>query len=192
MRIVANEFMSLDGVLQAPGGPEEDTSGGFKHGGWSMKYFDREVMGPFIVESMGNADAFFFGRRTWEVSASHWPEQSDPLADMLNPAPKYVTSNTLTEADMKWNTTLLAGDAIEAFAKLRTEGDGVLLTYGSLSLVRGLLSAGLVDELNVMIEPIMLGGGKRLFPEDGVARPMKLVSSKTGSTGVQLCTYEPA
>ena len=194
MRVVVNEFMSLDGVVQAPGGPDEDTDNGFAHGGWSGPYFDPEVMGPAISDGMSSAGALLFGRRTWSAMAAAWPGRAgDPYADQMNAIKKYVVSRTLTEDDLRWNTTLLPGDtAVDDIAALRREDGGDLIVWGSSSLVRTLLSEGLVDELNLMIEPIVLGGGKRIFPEDGVARPLKLVASVTTGTGVQLCTYRPA
>jgi dihydrofolate reductase len=195
MRVVVNEFMSLDGVVQAPGGPEEDTDGGFAHGGWSMQYFDPEVMGAAIADGMSTAEALLFGRRTWQAMAGAWPERAgDPYADQMNAIKKYVVSRTLTADDLSWNnTTLLPGDqAVADIAALRGQNGGDLLVWGSASLVRTLLAEGLVDELNLMIEPIVLGGGKRIFPEDGVARPMELVGCNTAGTGVQICTYRPA
>jgi len=194
MRVVVNEFMSLDGVVQAPGGAEEDTEGGFAHGGWSMPYFDPEVMGPLIGEGMSRAEALLFGRRTWQGMAAAWPERAgDPYADQMNAIEKYVASRTLTKGDMTWNTTLLsADDAVADIAALRARDGGDLVVWGSVSLVRSLLAAGQVDELTLMIEPILLGGGKRIFPDDGQARPMQLVTSVTTGTGVQVCTYRPA
>jgi len=193
MRVVVNEFMSLDGVVQAPGGPEEDTDGGFAHGGWSMPYFDPEVMGPLIGDGMNRAEALLFGRRTWQGMAA-WPERAgDPYADQMNAIEKYVASKTLTQGDMTWNTTLLsADDAVADIAALRGRDGGDLVVWGSASLVTSLLAAGQVDELTLMIEPILLGGGKRIFPDDGLARPMQLVTSVTTGTGVQVCTYRPA
>jgi dihydrofolate reductase len=194
MRVVVYEFMSLDGVVQAPGGAEEDTSGGFAHGGWSMPYFDPEVMGSAIGEGMNTVEALLYGRRTWQVMAAAWPERAgDPFADQMNALKKYVASRTLKQEDLTWNTTLLSpGNAIADIAALRGKDGGDLSIWGSASLVRTLLADGLVDELNLMIEPILLGGGKRIFPEDGAARPMQLVKSITAGTGVQVCTYHPA
>jgi dihydrofolate reductase len=195
MRVVVNEFMSLDGVVQAPGGAEEDLDGGFAHGGWSMPYFDPEVMGEAVAAGMNAAEALLFGRRTWQGMAAAWPERAgDPYADQMNAIKKYVVSRTLTTDDLSWNnTTLLPGDrAIADIAALHTQEGGDLLIWGSVSLVKTLLTEGLVDQLNLMIEPILLGGGKRIFPEDGVARPLQLVSSVTAATGVQVCTYRPA
>jgi dihydrofolate reductase len=194
MRVVVNEFISLDGVSQAPGGPEEDTDGGFAHGGWSIPYFDPEVMGAVVNDGMESAGALVFGRRTWQGMAAAWPDRAgDPYADKMNAIEKYVASRSLQPSDMTWNSTLLAPDnAIADIASLRAMDGGDLVTWGSISLVRALLAEGLVDELNLMIEPIVLGGGKRIFPEDGTARPLQLVRSVTTGTGVQVATYRPA
>lgn len=194
MRVVVNEFMSLDGVVQAPGSAEEDTDGGFANGGWSMPYFDPEVMGAAIGEGMNTAEVLLFGRRTWQGMAAAWPGRAgDPYADQMNAIKKYVASRTLTQDDMTWNTTLLSSShTVGDIAALRAEDGGDMVMWGSASLVTTLLSEGLVDELNLMIEPILLGGGKRIFPEDGTARPMKLVKCVTAGTGVQVCTFHPA
>ena len=194
MRVVVFEFMSLDGVVQAPGGADEDTDGGFAHGGWSNPYFDVEVMGAAIGEGMSTVEALLYGRRTWQVMAAAWPQRAgDPFADQMNALNKYVASRTLTQDDMTWNTTLLSPkNAVADIATLRAKDGGDLMIWGSASLVRTLLSAGLVDELVLLIEPILLGGGKRIFPDDGTARPLQLVKSVTAGTGVQVCTYQPA
>ena len=194
MRVVINEFMSLDGVVQAPGGPEEDTDGGFDHGGWSIPYFDPEVMGPVIGGGMDTAEALLFGRRTWQGMAAAWPDRAgDPYADQMNAIKKYVASRTLTHDDLTWNTVLLSpANAIAEIAALRDRDGGDLVVWGSASLATALVAEGLVDELNLMIEPILLGGGKRIFPDDGTARPMRLVNCATTGTGVQVCTYHPA
>jgi dihydrofolate reductase len=195
MRVVVNEFMSLDGVVQAPGGADEDLDGGFTHGGWSVPYFDPEVMGPAIGEGMSTAEALLFGRRTWQGMAAAWPERAgDPYADQMNAIKKYVASRTLSQDDLTWNNTALLSreDAVGDIAALRDRDGGDLLIWGSANLVRTVLSEGLVDELILMIEPVVLGGGKRIFPEDGVARPMQLVNCATAATGVQICTYHPA
>ena len=176
MRVVVSEFMSLDGVVQAPGGPDEDTSGGFRHGGWSMPYFDPEVMGAVVDEYAERTDALLQGRRTYQVSAAAWPERSgDPFADWINRVQKYVVSDTLTEADLTWEpTTIIRGaDLVDEVSALRDQPGGDIYVYGSLSLVRALLAAGLVDELVLMIEPITLGGGKTMFPTDGEARQVR-------------------
>jgi dihydrofolate reductase len=195
MHIILSDFMSLDGVVQAPGGPEEDTDGGFAHGGWSGPYFDIEAMGSAIGELMAGTEALLFGRRTWQVMAAAWPGRAgDPFSDRMNEITKYVASRTLTEDDLTWSgsTLLPADDAIGAVRELRArEGKG-LQVMGSASLAAQLVEHDLVDEYRLMIEPIMLGGGKRIFPEDGRARPLELVSTTTADTGVLICTYRPA
>jgi dihydrofolate reductase len=195
MRIVISEFMSLDGVIQAPGGPDEDRDGGFAHGGWSMDFFDPETMGPAIGEAMESTEALLFGRRTWRVMADAWPGRAgDPFADQMNAIEKHVVSSTLTEADLDWNGThLIPGDgALDAIAKLKQRDGGDLQVMGSASLARALVGADLVDEYRLMVEPVVLGGGKRLFPDDGTARPLELVSTVTSKTGVHVNVYRPA
>jgi dihydrofolate reductase len=159
-----------------------------------MPYFEPDVMGAAISEGMDTAEALLFGRRTWQAMAAAWPERAgDPYADQMNAIKKYVASRSLTQGDMTWNSTLLSpSNAIGDIAALRAQDGGDMVIWGSSSLVTALLAEGLVDELNLMIEPILLGGGKRIFPEDGTARPMKLVKCVTASTGVQICTYHPA
>lgn len=194
MRIVINEFISLDGVVQAPGGAEEDTDGGFRHGGWSMPYFDPEVMGAAFDAGTAKTDAIMQGRRTFQVMAGAWPERAgDPFADWINGAQKYVVSDTLTDADLTWKpTTIIRGaDLLSTVASLREQPGGDIYIYGSLSVARALLTAGQVDELVLMIEPITLGGGKTLFPTDGEARKYELTSAATAATGVQVCRYRP-
>ena len=194
MRLVVSEFVSLDGVAQAPGGEQEDTDGGFAHGGWSVPFFDPGVMGAFVSESLAFTDALIFGRRTWQVMAAAWPGRTgDPFAAQMNAIDKYVASRTLSEADLTWNNSHLlpAGDALGAIGELRAGSGRDLQVMGSLSLVRDLISHGLVDEFRLMVEPVTLGGGKRVFPDDGEVRPLKLVSTQTAQTGVQICTYRP-
>jgi dihydrofolate reductase len=152
-------------------------------------------MGAAVVDGMSTVEALLFGRRTWQGMAAAWPERAgDPYADQMNAIKKYVVSRTLTENDLSWNnTTLLPGErAVAEIAALRGQDGGDLLIWGSASLAMTLLADGLVDELNLMIEPIVLGGGKRIFPQDGIARPMRLVKCVTAGTGVQICTYRPA
>jgi dihydrofolate reductase len=198
MRIIVSEFISLDGVVQAPGGKDEDTDGGFQHGGWSAPFFDPESMGAVIGEVMERTEALLFGRRTWDVMAAAWPERAgDPYADQMNAVPKYVVSRTLSadEASSRWNNTTLldGGDGIEAIRSLRASGgDGGLQVWGSASLARQLVENDLVDEYQLMLEPIMLGGGKTIYPSDGRARPLELVSVKQAPTGVLICAYRPA
>ena len=195
MRIVISAFISLDGVIQAPGNPDEDTDGGFEHGGWSMPFFDPETMPPMLDEAMSTSEALLFGRRTWRVMADAWPGRAgDAFADQMNAIPKYVVSRTLTDSDIDWsNTTLIGGDdALDQVATLRATAGGDLGVMGSSSLAQQLVTAGLFDELRLMIEPVILGGGKRLFPDDGTARTLELIKSSTSSTGVQLCVLRPA
>jgi dihydrofolate reductase len=194
MRIVISDFMSLDGVVQAPGGKDEDTDGGFAHGGWSMPYFDPETMGPVVGEGLAATEALLFGRRTWQVMAAAWPERAgDEFADRMNAISKYVASRTLGTDDLTWtNTTLLpAADAIGAIRELREQPGGNLQVMGSALLSSQLVANDLVDEYLLMLEPITLGGGKRLFPDDGAARPLELVSVTQANTGVLICTYRP-
>ncbi|MFG3056149.1 dihydrofolate reductase family protein [Kitasatospora sp. NPDC048239] len=195
MRIVISEFISLDGVVQAPGGPQEDVDGGFAHGGWSHPFFDPEVMGAAIGEAAGRAEALLFGRRTWQTMAAAWPERAgDPFADQMNAFRKYVVTGTLGDDDMTWNNTVrIPGeDALARIRELRATEGGDLSVMGSPTLVRTLLSEGLFDELRLMIMPVILGGGKRIFPEDGVLRTLELVSTVTAKTGVHVTTYRPA
>lgn len=194
MRLVLSQFISLDGVIQAPGGRKEDTDGGFQHGGWSMRYFDADAMGSAIGEAMTKTEAYVFGRRTWQVSAAAWPQQAgqDPFADALNSLPKYVASRTLSQEDLApWNNShlLASDDALGAIAELKAREGGDIQCYGSANLAAQLIENDLVDEYSLMIEPVILGGGKRLFPNDGVLRALKLVSSTTAATGVQICRY---
>ncbi len=193
MRIVINEFISLDGVVQAPGGREEDTDGGFQHGGWSMPFFDPEVMGSSFGEMVQSTDALLYGRRTWRVMADAWPGRAgDPFADWINGVQKYVVSNTLTDADLDWQpTTIIPGaGVVEAVADLRSRPGGSVSVLGSAQLVRTLLEHDLVDELALMIEPIVLGGGKTIYPTDGLARTFELTSTQTAGTGVHVTRYQ--
>lgn len=195
MRIVISEFISLDGVVQAPGGPEEDTDGGFAHGGWTHPFFDPEVVGGAFADAVTKAEGLLFGRRTWQNMAAAWPERAgDPFADRLNALPKYVVSRTLAESELGWNnTTLIHGDeAVAAVRKLRETDGGDLVVMGSPSLVRTLLSEDLVDELRLMIMPVLLGGGKSIFPTDGGSHTLRLTSAVTSEAGVQVCTYNRA
>ena len=184
MRVVISEFMSLDGVVQAPGGATEDTSGGFQHGGWSMKFFDPDVMGAVVEGFAEQNQVLLQGRRTYQVSAEAWPGRSGGFADWINAAQKYVVSDTLSDDDVAvWPpTTIIRGaDLVKEVAALRAQRGGDIYVYGSR----------LVDELVVMIEPITLGGGKTLFPIDGMAREYELTSVETAKTGVLVCRYHP-
>jgi dihydrofolate reductase len=195
MRIVINEFISLDGVIQAPGGAEEDTDGGFVHEGWSMPFFDPDTMGPAMNRGVESTDALLFGRRTWQTMAAAWPERAgDPFADHMNSVHKYVASRTLTQEDLTWeNSTLLpVDDAIGALRELRNRDGGDIQVMGSSDLARQLIANDLVDEYLLMIEPVLLGGGKRLFPDDATMRQLDLIDHTTSATGVHICTYRPA
>jgi dihydrofolate reductase len=159
-----------------------------------MPYFDPDVMGPIIGEIAERSEALLQGRRTYEVSASAWPERGgDPFADWVNSAQKYVVSDTLSEADLTWSPTKIirGADLGQKVTELRGEPGGDVYIYGSLTLVRTLLAAQFVDELVLMIEPITLGGGKTLFPNDGEVRRFALDSTETSTTGVQVCRYRP-
>ena len=195
MRIILSDFISLDGVVQAPGARNEDTDGGFAHGGWSMRFFDPETMGSAIDEVMQTTGALLFGRRTWQTMAAAWPRRAgDPFADRMNEIRKYVASRTLRQEDLDWtNSTLLpADDVIGAVRQLREEPGDDIQVMGSSNLASQLINNDLVDEYRLMIEPILLGSGKRLFPDDGRARRLELVSTVTAMTGVHICTYRPA
>jgi dihydrofolate reductase len=192
MRIVLSDFISLDGVVQAPGGKQEDTDGGFQHGGWSMKFFDVDKMGSFIDDAMKQTDALLFGRRTWQVMAAAWPNRAgDQFADHMNDITKYVASRTLSDNDLTWNNSHLlpADDAIGGVRKLKEQEGSDIQVMGSSSLASQLIENELVDEINLMIEPVILGGGKRMFPEDGALREFELVSSTPSNTGVQISKY---
>jgi dihydrofolate reductase len=192
--VIVSEFVTLDGVVQAPAYPDEDTSGGFAHGGWHTGYLDDAAM-RWVVESVSSAGGFLLGRRTYESFAEHWPKAGDEeqaLAQPLNTKPKYVASRKLTEP-LEWqNSSLLSGDAADAVRGLKGEDGGDLLVLGSTQLVRSLVQAGLVDQFRLMIDPVLVGGGKRMFGDDGALRPLRLVDSQVTSTGAVLATYAPA
>jgi dihydrofolate reductase len=180
--------------VQAPGAPDEDPSGGFAHGGWHLGYFD-DLAQKRVVETLTGAGGFLFGRRTYEGFAAHWPnasEEEQVLAQPLNTKPKYVASRTLTEPLGWQNARLLRGDVAEGVAALKQEGGGDLLVIGSTVLVQTLLEHDLVDELRLMVDPLVVGGGKRIFRDDGVLRPLRLVDSTVTTTGAILATYAPA
>jgi dihydrofolate reductase len=194
MRIVVIEFISLDGVVQAPGGADEDTDGGFAHGGWSHPFFD-DVVGGAFDGALSGAAALLFGRRTWQTMAAAWPERAgDPFADRMNSIPKYVVTATLADDELSWeNTTRIpGGEALGRIRELREQEGGDLVVMGSPTLVRTLMHEGLVDELRLNIEPVLLGGGKTIFPGDGELRTLELVSTATSGTGVHVCVYRPA
>jgi dihydrofolate reductase len=192
-KVIVIEWMSLDGVVQAPGAPDEDTTGGFEHGGWHLRYFD-PMSQESVVENLNEAGGFLLGRRTYENFAGYWPNASEDeqvVAQPLNTKPKHVASTTLTEP-LEWqNSTLLQGDVARAVAALKREDGADLHVIGSTVLVQTLIEHDLVDEYRLMIDPLVVGGGKRIFPDDGALRPLRLVDSKVTTTGAILATYVP-
>lgn len=192
-KVIVQVWMTLDGVVQAPGAPDEDTTGGFRHGGWSLRYFDDAAM-RWAAGNVTEAGGFLLGRRTYETFAAHWPnasEEEQVLAKPLNTRPKYVASTTLTEP-LQWeHATLLRGDVAQAVADLKRQDGGDLLAIGSTRLVQTLLDHDLVDELRVMVDPLVVGGGKRLFAEDGALRPLRLLDSQVTTAGAIIATYAP-
>jgi dihydrofolate reductase len=193
-KVIVNEWMTLDGVVQAPGAADEDTTDGFEHGGWHLRYFD-DISRKWMIEYLTEAGGFLLGRRTYEGFAAHWPnapEEEQAIAQPLNTLPKYVASTTLTEPLVWQNSTLLQRDVAEAVAALKQEDGNDLQVIGSLTLVQTLIEHALVDEFRVMIDPLVVGGGKRIFRDDGVRRPLRLVDSQVTTTGAILATYAPA
>jgi dihydrofolate reductase len=192
-KIVVDEFMSLDGVVQSPGYPDEDPSGGFKHGGWHMPYMDDESMN-WVMGGILEAGGFILGRRTYEIFAGYWPnapEEQQTVARPINTLPKYVASRTLTEP-LEWeNSRLLQGEVAAAVQRLKQDSGKDLHIIGSTELVRTLMDNRLIDEFRLMIDPLFLGGGKRFFSDDKSLRPLRLVSSKATTTGAVLVTYAP-
>jgi len=190
--LVVIEFLSLDGVMQAPGDPDEDTEGGFRRGGWQRPYFD-DVLGAAAAEGMAGTDAYLFGRKTYEIMAAFWPTapDDDPYAGHLNSTPKYVASTTLQSTGWQ-NSTLLKGDVADEVATLKEQPGKNIAVLGSGDLVQTLITNDLVDEYSLMVFPIVLGTGKRLFRDTGQTRSLRLVDSKTTSTGGLILTYHPA
>jgi dihydrofolate reductase len=185
------EFLSLDGVMQGPGSPQEDTEGGFRHGGWQRPYFD-EVLGASAAEGMAATDSYLFGRKTYEKMAAYWPTapDDDPYAQHLNSTPKYVASRTLQSVEWE-NSSLIEGDAAEEVAKLKDQPGKNIAVLGSGDLVQTLIEHELVDEYFLAVFPIVLGSGKRLFREADEARRLSLVDSKVTGTGGVMLTYRP-
>ncbi|CAL9450938.1 dihydrofolate reductase family protein [Streptomyces sp. enrichment culture] len=192
MRIVISEFISIDGVVQAPGGPEEDTDGGFAHGGWTHPYFDPQVVGGAFDAALEGAEALLFGRRTWQNMAAAWPERAgDPFADRMNAIRKYVVSDSLAESDLTWHnsTRIAVAEAVAELRKLRESEGGDLLVMGSPTLARTLIAEGLADELRLMVMPVVLGGGKTIFPDGGGKFPFELASTQKADTGTLVNVY---
>jgi dihydrofolate reductase len=194
-KVIVNEFMSLDGVAQAPGGADEDTSGGFAYGGWHMQYMEDEIAQKWVLASIVEAGGFLLGRRTYEIFAAYWPNapaEEQVIAEPLNTKPKYVASTTLTD-QLPWqNARVLEGEVPDAVAALKQQEGADVHVIGSTELVQTLVEHGLVDELRLMIDPVVLGGGKRIFRDDGSLRPLRLVDGQVTSTGAILATYAPA
>jgi dihydrofolate reductase len=192
-RIVVNNNVTLDGVMQGPGHPDEDRRDGFERGGWAGPYFD-EVMAQAAGDGIGKSGAFLFGRRTYEQFASVWPNQpaDDPFAMVLNGRPKFVASRTLSEPLTWSNTQLLAGDATDAVANLRDQPGGDIVVLGSGELVRSLMKRNLIDEYVLLIHPLVLGSGRRLFDGDGTMATLRLVDTEPTTTGVVIARYQPA
>lgn len=191
-RIVVVNSLSLDGVMQAPGRPDEDTREGFEHGGWAIPYQD-EVVARVMGERMAEPGPLLLGRRTYEDFFSYWPHQTDnPFTDVLNSVPKYVVSTTLTEP-LPWaNSTLLDGDAVEAVTALKQESPKDIGVLGSGQLLQTLMRNGLVDEYVLSIHPLVLGSGRRMFADDGRRARLRLVDAIPTTTGVVIATYRPA
>jgi dihydrofolate reductase len=191
MRLTVSTFLTLDGVMQAPGGPEEDPSDGFEHGGWSYPFAD-EDFGRIVTGWFAQADGFLLGRRTYEIFAAFWPrvtEEADPVASRLNTLPKYVVSRTLTSVNWQ-GAELLRGDVAEEVARLKERPGRELQVHGSGDLLQTLMVHDLVDEYRLFVYPVVLGSGRRLFREGTVPRSLKLVDATTTSTGVVVATYE--
>src|SRR5438132_9515079 len=192
-KVIVFTSLTLDGVMQAPGRPDEDLRGGFRHGGWATPYAD-PVMGGMAGESIANTGAILLGRRTYEDLYSYWPNQTtdNPYTEVLNNTQKYVASTTLEEP-LSWsNSTLLKGDAAEAVARLKEELGKDLVILGSGELVQSLMRRNLVDEYVLLIHPLILGSGRRLFADGGAFAALRLVGTKTTTTGVVIATYELA
>jgi dihydrofolate reductase len=201
MKLTVQTFLTLDGVMQAPGGPEEDPSGGFAHGGWQAPFPDEEV-GRFVLELNGHASAFLFGRRTFDIFRGYWPDQVDPdnpIATAINALPKYVASTTLGGgAGASWRgehpdtAHLLSGDVVAAVRALKTEAGDELQVWGSGNLLQTLLRHDLVDRFRLMTFPVVLGSGRRLFNDGILPTTMRPVDVAATPSGIILATYEPA
>jgi len=192
MKLTTTTQVSVDGVMQGNGGRHPDIDGGFERGGWARPLFDSEAM-TFVNEVYQRADAFLFGRRTYEVFAGYWGAMdpgSGPIADALNTRPKYLASNTVTEP--RWaETTVLSGDLAAAIGELKAMPGGELQVHGSGALIRWLLENGLVDEMNLLIVPVVVGEGTRLFPDAGPDMALDLVESRAFPKGITIQVYRP-
>jgi dihydrofolate reductase len=191
-KLTITTFQTVDGVMQAPGAPKEDTAGGFEHGGWLVPYADAD-MGRFMTEVFDRADAFLLGRGTYQIFANHWPnvtDAKDPIATLLNRLPKHVATATLER--LEWQNSEVVRDVAHEVAQLKGRYARELQVHGSAGLVQTLLQLDLVDELNVLTFPVLLGSGKRLFEGGLLPSALQLASSRTTSTGVVIATYAPS
>jgi dihydrofolate reductase len=189
-KIVVNTFLSLDGVMQAPGGAGEDPSGGFDLEGWSVNYWD-EAMGQRMAEVMGSPFDLLLGRKTYQIFAAHWPHSEEEVARPLNQATKYVVANSLDRVE--WGPSqIITGDVVPQIQQLKEQDGSELQVHGSSNLLQTLIKHNLVDQYNVMIFPVVLGHGKRLFGDGAIPTGLRQTSSQTASTGVIMATYEPA
>lgn len=187
-KLVTSTFLTLDGVMQAPGGPGEDDSGGFTSGGWSVNYFDDRV-GQAMDEIFAKKPDLLLGRKTYDIFAAYWPHATEPGSENLNDAKKYVVSRTLDKVDWA-NSTLIKGDAVEEIIKLKASDGPELQVHGSSNLIQTLLKHDLVDAMHILIFPVTVGNGKRLFGEGTNPSAFKLVKSQIAGTGVIIATYE--
>jgi dihydrofolate reductase len=186
-KVIAAAFISLDGVMQAPGGPDEDPTGGFKYGGWIWHYSD-DTIGQMIGETFGAPFDLLLGRKTYEIFAAYWPFiKNHPIADPFNATRKYVA--TSSTAPLTWNNSIALHDAARDVARLKQEDGPVLLTQGSSNLIQTLLANDLIDQFNLLTYPLMLGPGKRLFGKGAMPAALKLVDTKTSTTGVIMSKY---
>lgn len=193
-KLIVTAFLTLDGVMQAPGGPNEDVDAGFEHGGWQVPYVDEDFMSLMSGVFERTADHLLLGRKTYDIFAAHWPrvtDADDPIAVKLNGMPKYVASRTLNS--LEWNNShLLKGEAAGSVARLKEQLDGVIMTQGSSDLIHTLQQHDLVDEYRLLVNPVVLGTGKRLFAEGATPAAWKLTESRTTGVGVQYCVYQRA
>jgi dihydrofolate reductase len=193
MKLTTTTFVSLDGVMQGIGGPDEDRSGGFERGGWALPLFDNEAR-AFLLGVYGRADAYLFGRKTYDIFAGYWgvmDPSENAIAEALNTKPKYVASSTLTEP--KWDdTTVLSRDVAAAVGELKAKRGGELQVHGSGALIRWLMNHDLVDEINLFTCPVVVGQGTRLFPDTGPDRAFELIESQPTPGGVIIQVYRPA
>ncbi|MFC8594136.1 dihydrofolate reductase family protein [Streptomyces atroolivaceus] len=193
-KLTLTTFVSLDGVMQAPGGPDEDTTGGFEYGGWLVPFAD-EGMGTFMDEVFDRSGAFLLGRRTYDIFSAYWPQVTDPqdpIASRLNTLPKHVVSTTLTDPVWEY-TTVVAGDVPAEVAGLKERtAEGELQIHGSGTLAQSLMAHDLIDEVNLLVYPVYLGSGRRLFPDGGQPTAFELTGARTTGSGIAIHTYRPA